>query len=41
MNCFCVGIFNESEEPDLQTRIHHELVLVFMSCYFCFDDINV
>ncbi len=52
VNCFCVGIFHESEgrmkypftknnEPDLQTRIHHELVLVFMPSYFCFDDINV
>ncbi len=48
MNCFCVGIFHEYEgrmkypytqtmNLDLQTRIHHELVLVFMPYYFCFD----
>ncbi len=44
----CVGIFHESEgrmkypytktmKLDLQTRKHHELVLVFMPYYFCFD----
>ncbi len=28
-------------EPDLKTKISHELVLVFMLYYFSFDDINV
>ncbi len=32
---------HKNNEPDLQTRIHHELVLVFMLYYFCFIDINV
>ncbi len=52
VNCFCVGIFYESEgrmkypytktiNLHLQARIHHELVLVFMPYYFCFDYINV
>ncbi len=30
-----------NNEPDFQTRKHHELVFVFMRYYFCFDDINV
>ncbi len=42
----CVRKTNEislhkNNETDLQTRIRHELVLDFMLCYFCFDDINV
>ncbi len=32
---------HKNNEPDLQTRIYHELVLVFMLYYFCFDDIKV
>ncbi len=30
-----------NNEPNLQTRIHHEMVLVSMPYCFCFDDINV
>ncbi len=30
-----------NNSPDLQTKIHHELVLVFMLYYFWFVDINV
>ncbi len=52
VNCFCARIFHESEGrmkyPFTKTMnliskqgYHHELVLVFMPCYFCFDDINV
>ncbi len=46
-NYFCVGIFYESEGwmkyPYTKhwTWSHHELILVFMQYYFCFDDINV
>ncbi len=32
---------HKDNSPDLQTRIHDELVLVFMPYYFCFDYINV
>ncbi len=32
---------HKNNETDLQTRIHHELVVVFMLCHFCFDNINV
>ncbi len=32
---------HKNYEPDLQTRIHHELVLVVMPYYFCFDDIVI
>ncbi len=46
VSCFCIGIrlneisLHKNIESDLQTRIHHDLVLVFMPYYFCFD-INI
>ncbi len=32
---------NRNNEPDLQTRVHDDMVLVFMQYYFCFDDIEI
>ncbi len=32
---------HKNNETDLQTRIHHEQVLVFMPNYLRFDNINV